>query len=461
MSSLISSGFLTFFDAFIVIAGVGYLIVQNFFSVRMNPPYTHMATAIAAQNRMLQHFLKSGYEAKQGKSSLKHGSGSLNYIEFHNRTRTTHGGAVKNTAPGFTGIEAVPSEERVLVLMHGYGLGLGFFFANYDALLPHFDRIIALDWQGMGASPRGVGRTAEANSSTTSSSFFTRLTHSIFFSNSTLHEERVLDTSTKVTDEFIDSLEEFRIAHGLEKFILAGHSLGGFLSANYALKYPKAVKGLILISPVGIPRLPPKDMQADSSEIGWQFRMVRNLWEMDITPQSIVRIMGRRGADMVSNSINARFNRRWNTEESALLSDYMYHITVAPGEGEYCLNSLLQPIFVKKPTATAATAGAEKEVSPKAPSSTERAYRTSVYARQPLEDSLKGMTSPVLMIFGDHDWLRYPTAEETIQQWRQCGVKAKLEILSNAGHHLYLDNSLDFNRLVADWSSDVYDGKCS
>jgi pimeloyl-ACP methyl ester carboxylesterase len=37
--------------------------------------------------------------------------------------------------------------------VHGYGLGLAFFFANYDALLPHFNRIIAVDWLGMGASP--------------------------------------------------------------------------------------------------------------------------------------------------------------------------------------------------------------------------------------------------------------------------------------------------------------------
>jgi pimeloyl-ACP methyl ester carboxylesterase len=62
-------------------------------------------------------------------------------------------------------------------------------------------------------------------------------------------------------------------------------------------------------------------------------------------------------------------------------------------------------------------------------------------------------------MFGDHDWLRYPTANKTVEQWRKNGVNAKLEIVQDAGHHLYLDNSTDFNRVVADWSSQVYDSK--
>ena len=102
-----------------------------------------MAGAIAAQNRILQHFLKSGFEVKQGRN--------LNYIEFRN-LGSVKANALEIPTDTIQG-KNVPAEERVLVLMHGYGLGLAFFFANYDALLPHFDRIIAVDWRGMGASP--------------------------------------------------------------------------------------------------------------------------------------------------------------------------------------------------------------------------------------------------------------------------------------------------------------------
>lgn len=102
-----------------------------------------MAGAIAAQNRILQHFLKSGFEVKQGRN--------LNYIEFRN-LGSVKANALEIPTDTIQG-KNVPAEERVLVLMHGYGLGLAFFFANYDALLPHFNRIIAVDWLGMGASP--------------------------------------------------------------------------------------------------------------------------------------------------------------------------------------------------------------------------------------------------------------------------------------------------------------------
>ena len=47
---------------------------------------------------------------------------------------------------------------------------------------------------------------------------------------------------------FIDSLEEWRGKMGLDKMTLIGHSLGGYLSIAYALKYPTRVSKLILIS---------------------------------------------------------------------------------------------------------------------------------------------------------------------------------------------------------------------
>jgi cardiolipin-specific phospholipase len=42
----------------------------------------------------------------------------------------------------------------------------------------------------------------------------------------------------------------------LEKMTLIGHSLGGYLTVAYALKYPTRVDKLILLSPAGVPRDP-------------------------------------------------------------------------------------------------------------------------------------------------------------------------------------------------------------
>ena len=76
---------------------------------------------------------------------------------------------------------------------------------NMDGLSPHF-RLFALDWLGTGLSGRppfpSEGRQA-------------------------------------AEDFFVESLEKWRGKMGLDKFVLLGHSLGGYLSACYALQHPE------------------------------------------------------------------------------------------------------------------------------------------------------------------------------------------------------------------------------
>ncbi len=50
----------------------------------------------------------------------------------------------------------------------------------------------------------------------------------------------------------VECLAEFLQALKLEKIYLIGHSLGGWIAASYALKYPEQVEGLVLLSPEGI-----------------------------------------------------------------------------------------------------------------------------------------------------------------------------------------------------------------
>lgn len=51
---------------------------------------------------------------------------------------------------------------------------------------------------------------------------------------------------------FIGAIEKWREALGIERFYLVGHSLGGYFSALYALKYPQRIEKLTLLSPAGI-----------------------------------------------------------------------------------------------------------------------------------------------------------------------------------------------------------------
>jgi hypothetical protein len=119
-------------------------------------------------------------------------------------------------------------DAPVLLLTHGYASGSGLWLFNLDDLATRF-RVIAVDWRGCGASdrPRWTSRSvADAEA------FFT------------------------------DSLEAWRREMGIDSFVLAGHSLGGYLSAAYALHHPSRVQHLVLVSPAGIPE-PPQPASMD------------------------------------------------------------------------------------------------------------------------------------------------------------------------------------------------------
>jgi cardiolipin-specific phospholipase len=100
---------------------------------------------------------------------------------------------------------ATRSNTPPVVLLHGYGAGLGFFFRNLPALgawagerqTPAY----ALDWLGMGRSARVPFK---------------------------VHAKRE-DTKGRVEEAesfFVESLEEWRQKMGLERMTLVGHSLG-------------------------------------------------------------------------------------------------------------------------------------------------------------------------------------------------------------------------------------------
>lgn len=62
------------------------------------------------------------------------------------------------------------------------------------------------------------------------------------------YSDQPTDTSLWVTERFVEEVEQVRKALGLNKdnFILLGHSWGGILATEYALKYQENLKGLII-----------------------------------------------------------------------------------------------------------------------------------------------------------------------------------------------------------------------
>ncbi len=137
----------------------------------------------------------------------------------------------KNRALNEFSVERVGEDiDQNLVMLHGYGAGLGFFYKNFEGLSRVRGwKVYALDLLGMGRSSRPPFK---------------------------LHARDRQTSITEAENWFIDALEEWRIQRKIERFTLMGHSLGGYMAVAYALKYPGHLHKLVLASPVGIPEDP-------------------------------------------------------------------------------------------------------------------------------------------------------------------------------------------------------------
>ena len=176
--------------------------------------------------------------------------------------------------------------------------------------------------------------------------------------------------------------------------------------------------------------------------------------------------------------------------ELDLISNYLYHISAAPALGEYSLNSLLEivssnsyvnnkkPSRSSVPTAKSNTADTDEN---KIDTTT---YSTFIYAREPLANRLHELPKsiPVLVLFGDNDWLYHPvdiinksiqdlqagkgstticaensstststSVSSDLNMHSNQGIDITLQVIPNAGHHIYLDNAKDFNDTIALW----------
>ena len=108
------------------------------------------------------------------------------------------------------------NENLPIVLVHGFAAGVGIWSLNFDDLCRD-RKIYAFDVLGFGRSSRP----------------------NFDFSS-----------PEEVECNLINSFERWRIAMNLNtKFILLGHSFGGYLASSYALQFPNQVAHLILADP--------------------------------------------------------------------------------------------------------------------------------------------------------------------------------------------------------------------
>lgn len=226
--------------------------------------------------------------------------------------------------------------EAPLVLLHGYMNGALYFYRNLLGLSNQCfgGKVYAIDMLGWGLSSRPRFETTVENKNC-----------SIMERNS---EEPVNDKTYAAEQVFVESLEEWRKAHKIEKMVLGGHSMGGYLSVAYCEKYPERVERLILLSPAGVPDDQKLEVEGRLKDVSMSYRvvigLVRKLFDKGVTPAAFLRTLPeKRGRTMVGSYVEKRLPAISCPDERKNLTEYLYTNAALPGSGENCLNKILKP----------------------------------------------------------------------------------------------------------------------
>lgn len=148
------------------------------------------------------------------------------------------------------------SSHIPLVLVHGFGGGVGIWIKNLDELSRHRS-VYAFDVLGFGRSSR----------------------------------PKFSDCPVKAEDQLVESIEKWRAELGLEKFVLLGHSLGAYLASAYAIKFPERVEHVVLAEPWGFPEQPLDAAERFARRVPMWVRMMVRVME-PFNPLAGIRAAG-------------------------------------------------------------------------------------------------------------------------------------------------------------------------
>lgn len=350
---------------------------------------------------------------------------------------------------------SLPKKE--IVVIHGYMAAMGYFVKNFEPFVKSYGnvRIHVIDMPGFGNSARPL------------------FPKKLIKATKTKAEE--INQVIEVENWFIDKLEAWRTLRDISHFSIIAHSMGAYIASCYIMKFSDKknpiVSDFVVVSPMGtessyVSLLKDKKLHYNHHESGgdplqeiiasqdfnedqevellklWEKigrpkfpknAVLRTLWDWNVSPFQVLQYFGPMYLKLLSYWSFQRFkNLRSNESTDASentnldlilkLHAYSYSIfNQYQGSGELAITKLINH---------------------------------EILARLPLCDRgfvehLHDSGTRTLWLYGDKDWMNKNGGEYCVQKLVALGdTNTEFQVVKNAGHHIYLDNPDEFNRIV-------------
>lgn len=270
------------------------------------------------------------------------------------------------------------SPKTPLILLHGLGAGAALWVLNYDGLAK--DRpVYAIDLLGFGRSSRPD-----------------------FAKDGAMAEKQL-----------VKSIEEWRREVNINKMIVCGHSMGGFLGCSYALTYPDRVEHLILADPWGFPERP-ENVETKYNVPLWVRAIAFAV--QPLNPLWAIRAAGPFGQWVVEKTrpdIMKKFSAV--VKDESLIPQYIHQCNAQNPTGESAFHSMMSGFG---------------------------------WAKNPMIKRIHEMREdvPLTILYGSRSWVDN-SAGKMIRDARPNSF-VESHIINQAGHHIYADRADEFNSLI-------------
>lgn len=275
------------------------------------------------------------------------------------------------------------SNSPSLVLIHGYGGSAITFYKILKDLSQKY-QVFCLDLLGMGLSSR---------------------------------PKFEINNTQECIDFFVDSIEEWRKVLKIEEFILCGHSLGGYLATNYALRYKHHLKRLVLMSPAGITGIDKNfNLEKHIQSLGFMRRqflkLASKMWNKKYTPNTLYKKTGFLGR----YALKLYVTKRWSStkQEAKPLQTYFDKILSMPESSESAIHYLLGM--------------------PRA--------RAILPMEGYIAKELKNLE--IIFIYGDIDWMDKAGAFKLYKSL----PNVHYHVIEGAGHHANMDKPKELCKII-------------